>query len=198
MLPELTMLDNYRHLHFIGIGGSGISALAHLALAHGLKVSGSDLGANPTTDDLKKAGALILIGHHQQHLHELCELVIYSEAIDRNNNPEFLEARKRGLPCLSYFQALGQLTAHKKTLIVTGTHGKTTTTAMLGQALLHAGQDPTVIVGSRVPAFENRNIHIGHSQLLVAEGCEYRRSFLNFQPHGVFTAELRMGACGLL
>lgn len=179
------MLDNYRHIHFIGIGGSGISALAYLALAHGLKVSGSDIAANPTTQNLEKEGVLIQIGHKKENLEELCELVVYSEAIDKQKNPEFLEAQRREITCLSYFQALGQMTAHKKAIVVTGTHGKTTTTAMLGQALMAAQKDPTVIVGSRVPAFGNRNIHIGHSQWLVAEGCEYRRSFLNFQPFGV-------------
>lgn len=179
------MLDNFRHIHFIGIGGSGISALAYLALAHGLKVSGSDIAANPTTENLKKEGAHIYIGHSKENLDELCELVIYSEAIDRGGNPEYLEAYKRKMQTLSYFEALGQLSAYKRTIVVAGTHGKTTTTAMLGQALIAAGEDPTVIVGSRVPAFDNRNIQIGHSQWMVAEGCEYRRSFLHFQPFGM-------------
>lgn len=179
------MLDNFRHIHFIGIGGSGISALAYLAMAHELKVSGSDLAANPTTGNLEKEGAVIYIGHKKENLSELCELVIYSEAIDKEKNPEYIEAVKRGIPTISYFEALGQLSARKKTIVVAGTHGKTTTTAMLGQALITAKEDPTVIVGSRVPAFENRNIQIGHSQWLVAEGCEYRRSFLHFQPFGV-------------
>lgn len=185
MLPELNMLDNFRHIHFIGIGGSGISALAYLAIAHGIKVSGSDIAANPTIENLEKEGAIIHIGHKKENLDELCELVIYSEAIDKEKNPEYLEAIKRGLQLMSYFEALGQLSTHKKTIVVAGTHGKTTTTAMLGQALKAAKEDPTVIVGSRVPAFENRNIHIGHSEWLVAEGCEYRRSFLHFQPFAV-------------
>jgi UDP-N-acetylmuramate--alanine ligase len=179
------MLDNFRHIHFIGIGGSGISALAYLALAHNLKVSGSDLTANPTTENLAKEGAHIHIGHNKENLDELCELVIYSEAIDRGNNIEYLEAYKRRIKTLSYFEALGQLSAYKRTIVVAGTHGKTTTTAMLGQALIAAGEDPTVIVGSRVPAFDNRNIQIGHSQWLVVEGCEYRRSFLHLEPFGV-------------
>lgn len=179
------MLDNFRHLHFIGIGGSGISALAYQALAHGLKVSGSDMGENPTTEALKKAGATIYSGHKAEHLDENCELLLYSEAISRSENPEFLEAERRGIRTMSYFEALGEMSAKRKTIVVTGTHGKTTTTAMLGLALIGAGEDPTVIVGSRVPAFEHRNIHSGHSQWLVAEGCEYRRSFLSFKPFGV-------------
>lgn len=179
------MLDNFRHIHFIGIGGSGISALATLARLHGLQVSGSDVAENKTTKQLIKEGIKIVIGHREDNLSPLVELVIYTEAIDKKNNPEFLVAKKRGVLLLSYFEALGELSKHKKTIIVTGTHGKTTTTAMLGQALIEAGLDPTVIVGSQVPAFENRNIRVGHSQWLVVEGCEYRRSFLSLHPHGV-------------
>lgn len=179
------MLDNFRHVHFIGIGGSGISALAYLALAHNIKVSGSDTSQNPTIDKLTGEGVVIHIGHAKRNVGELCELVIYTEAIDRQKNPEYLEAERRGIPMLSYFQALGRLSQSKKTIVVSGTHGKTTTTAMLGEALINAKTDPTVIVGSRVPAFGNKNICIGHSEWLVAEGCEYRRSFLNFQPFGV-------------
>lgn len=185
MLPEPNMLDNFRHIHFIGIGGSGISALAYLAMAHGLKVGGSDIAPNPTTENLEKEGAIIRIGHAKENVGELCELVIYSEAIDKEENSEYLEAIKRKIPTLSYFEALGQLSINKKTIVVAGTHGKTTTTAMLGQALIAAGEDPTVIVGSRVPAFENRNIRIGHSQWLVVEGCEYKRSFLHLEPFAV-------------
>ena len=179
------MIDNFRHIHFIGIGGSGISALAWLALSHGIKVSGSDMGENPTIKKLRAEGAEIFVGHRAENLNEMAELVIYTEAIDRGNNPEFLAAEKAGVRRLSYFQALGEMSAHKKTIVVTGTHGKTTTTAMLGQALIKAGIDPTVIVGSSVRAFEGRNIHVGHSQWMVVEGCEYRRSFLSFKPFGM-------------
>ena len=179
------MLDNSRHIHFIGIGGSGISALAYRAIAQGIKVSGSDIGENPSTIKLKAEGADVFIGHKKENLGELCELVVYSEAIDKEKNPEYLAAEERGVKTISYFQALGEMSANKKTIVVAGTHGKTTTTAMLGHALMEAGEDPTVIVGSRVPAFDNRNIRIGHSQWLVAEGCEYKRSFLHLEPFGV-------------
>lgn len=185
MVPETTMLDNSRHIHFIGIGGSGISALAYRALARGIKVSGSDMGQNPTTQKLKAEGAEVFVGHRKENLGEMCELVVYSEAIDKEKNPEYLAAKQKGIRAISYFETLGEMSAHKKTIVVAGTHGKTTTTAMLGQALMEAGEDPTVIVGSRVSAFENRNILIGHSQWLVAEGCEYRRSFLHLKPFGV-------------
>ncbi len=143
------------------------------------------MGTNPTTQKLKAEGAEVFIGHKPENLNELCELVVYSEAIDKNKNPEYLAAKEREIRTISYFEALGEMSASKKTIVVAGTHGKTTTTAMLGQALEEAGVDPTVIVGSRVPAFDNRNIRIGHSEWLVAEGCEYRRSFLHMQPFGI-------------
>jgi len=185
ILPELNMLNNFTHIHFIGIGGSGISALAYLALAHDIKVSGSDITKNLNTESLEANGAKIYIGHKAENLNNQTELVIYSEAIDKTNNPEFLSAKQKGLITINYFSALGSLSAQKKTIVITGTHGKTTTTAMLGQALMETEIDPTVIVGSRVPAFENKNIKIGHGKWLVVEGCEYRRNFLNLKPFGV-------------
>jgi len=179
------MIKTFKSIHFIGIGGSGISALAYWFLAQGKKVSGSDAGGNRTTEDLKRQGVPLFRGHDTKQLPKETDLVIYTQAIDKTSNPEYLEAQKQDIECLSYFEALGQLSKTKKTIAVAGTHGKTTTTAMLGQALTEAGLDPTVIVGSRVPAFENRNIHVGQSDWLVAESCEYRRSFLHLQPFGM-------------
>jgi UDP-N-acetylmuramate--alanine ligase len=178
------MLDKFRHIHFIGIGGSGISSIAHLALAHGLKVTGSDSADSAVIKALKKHGARIVIGHKKENVNELTEIVVYTEAIDKNTNPEFLEAKRLDIPVLSYFEAIGEISKNKKTVAVIGTHGKTTTTAMLGQALISAGLNPTVIVGSLVKAFDNTNIHIGHSEWFVVEGCEYRRSFMSLQPFG--------------
>ena len=182
------MLDKFRHIHFIGIGGSGISAIAYLALAHGLKVSGSDITESPMTGPLRKEGVDVQIGHKKENLDGLAELVIYTEAIDQKTNPEFLEAKKRNIPTLSYFEAIGEISKKKKTIAIIGTHGKTTTVAMLGQALAKTDIDPTVILGSQVPAFDNRNIRIGHSEWFVIEGCEYRRSFMSLHPFGATLA----------
>ncbi len=185
------MFKGYKHIHYIGIGGSGLSALAYLALQKGLTVSGSDGSASATTDDLVRLGATLYMGSHRaEHLPVGAEAVIYTEAIDKATNPEFLEAQRRGLPCLAYFEALGQMSREYRTVAVCGTHGKTTTTAMLGQALMATGLDPTVIVGTRVPAFGGRNLRVGGSPaggagILVAEACEYRRSFLHLEPFGV-------------
>lgn len=172
-------------IHFIGIGGIGISALASWALAEGKKVTGSDASDSALIADLKTQGAKISIGHFSENVGADVELVVYTEAIDANTNPELGRAKELGIPTLSYFQALGKISEGKKTIAVAGTHGKTTTTAMLGLALIEAGQDPTVIVGSKVREFGNRNIRIGKSDLLVVEACEYRRSFLNLSPFGV-------------
>lgn len=178
------MLNKFRNIHFIGIGGSGISAIAYLALSKGLKVNGSDVAESPMTEPLRKNGANVNIGHKKENLDEMAELVIYTEAIDKKTNPEFLEAKKREIPTLSYFEAIGEISKSKKTIAIIGTHGKTTTTAMIGQALIKTNIDPTVILGSQVKAFNNKNIHIGYSEWFIIEGCEYRRSFMSLHPFG--------------
>ncbi len=185
------MLDK-KHIHFIGVGGIGISALAYLALESGKTVHGSDSNTSAITDDLKANGAEIFVGHSRDNVSNKCDLVIYTEAIDKATNEEYLKAEELGIPTLSYFQALGQLTHTKKAIVVTGTHGKTTTTAMLGQALVEDDLDPTVIVGTKVRAFNNRNIRIGKDDLMVVEGCEYRRSFLSLHPFGVVLLNIEL------
>ncbi|PIZ70555.1 UDP-N-acetylmuramate--L-alanine ligase [Candidatus Peregrinibacteria bacterium CG_4_10_14_0_2_um_filter_43_11] len=178
------MFRNYHHIHFIGIGGSGISALAHLALAEGKRVTGSDGGESLFTHAVREAGGEVMMGHHADHVSNDVDLVIYTEAIDKTNNPELEVSNDRRIKTMTYFQALGEFSATKKTIVVAGTHGKTTTTAMLGLALIKAGMDPTVIVGSAVPAFGGKNLSIGIGDWLVVEACEYRRSFLNLHPFG--------------
>jgi len=178
-------MKQYKNIHFIGIGGIGISALAYLALEEGKKVSGSDSVASALTDDLIEKGAHMSIGHDENYVDENTELVIYTEAIDKKNNPEYLRALDLGIPTLSYFEALGQISRTKKTIAVIGTHGKTTTTAMLGLALIECGFDPLVIVGSKVREFDGKNIKIGKGDLFAVEGCEYRRSFLSLSPFGI-------------
>lgn len=179
------MFNSAKNLHFIGIGGSGISALAHLARQENRDVSGSDVAENETLNQLRSEGVQIYVGHDKNHLNQAAELVIYSQAIDLSNNPEYLEAKARNLPTMSYFEALGELSKQKKTVVVTGTHGKTTTTAMLGQSLIELGLDPTVIVGSRVPYFGDRNLHVGKSEWFIVEGCEYRENFSSLEPFGM-------------
>ncbi len=178
-------MEDYKKIHFIGIGGIGISALAYLSLAEGKQVTGSDVADSALLDDLHKNGATVIVGHDGDLVTEDTDLVVYTEAIDPLADPEYQKAKTLGIPLLSYFQALGQVSRTKRTVAVVGTHGKTTTTAMLGLALINAGLDPAVIVGSKLKEFGQKNLYIGEGDLFVVEGCEYRRSFLSLRPFGV-------------
>ncbi len=174
---EILNKNNY---HFIGIGGIGISAIARMLKMQGKNVSGSDTSHSEITDDLEKLGIKIYIGQKAENLDDNVEAVIYTIAIP-NDNRELQKARNSGLPCMSYPEALGELSKNMYTIAISGTHGKTTTTAMIGHILEKAGLDPTIIVGSKMLG-ENTNFHAGKSQYLVVEACEYRRSFLNIWP----------------
>jgi len=169
-------------IHFIGIGGIGISALAQYYLAKGHKIKGSDLASSEIIDLLKKSGAEIFIGLHSvKNLLEDKDLVIYSPAVT-SNNPEFQKAKKLNIKTQSYPQALGDLTKDYFTIAVSGTHGKSTTTAMISLILIKAGLDPTVIIGTRLKEFGNTNFRAGKSKYLVIEADEWQASFLNYWP----------------
>lgn len=169
-------------IHFIGLGGIGVSALARYYLGQGGQVSGSDLALSEITRDLKKKGAAVFSGPHKaSNLKKDIDLVVYSPAVAKNN-PELREAEKRGLKIQSYPQALGELTKRYFTIAVSGTHGKSTTTAMLGLLLAKAGLDPTVIVGTKVKEFGDSNCRLGKSKYLVIEADEHFASFLNYRP----------------
>lgn len=169
-------------IHFIGIGGIGVSALAEYYLEKGNKVSGSDLVSSEITESFEKKGAKIFIGKHKsKNITEDMDLVIHSPAVP-SDNPELKEARKLNIKTQSYPQALGELTKKYFTIAVSGTHGKSTTTAMLGLLLTQAGLDPTVIVGTKVKEFQGSNCRVGKSKFLVIEACEHEESFLNYWP----------------
>ncbi len=169
-----------RQIHFIGIGGIGISALARLALETGKIVTGSDQSTSLITNELERLGAKIFIGHRAEQVGPGTDLVVYTIAVP-DYNPELERARELGLTTISYPQALGLVSADKYTIAVSGTHGKTTTTAMIAKILIAAGLDPTVIVGSLFKDSKSNFIQ-GKSDYLVVEACEYRRSFLNLSP----------------
>ncbi len=169
-------------IHFIGIGGIGVSALAQYYLAQGHQVSGSDLVSSEITDALRKKGAKLLIGKQKaENLPKDVQTVIYSPAV-KSDNPELKGARKLGIKRLSYPESLGELTKKYFTIAVSGAHGKSTTTAMIGLLLAKAGLDPTVIVGTKLKEFGNTNFRMGHSKYLVIEACEHEESFLNYSP----------------
>ena len=175
---------DYNSYHFIGIGGIGISAIARMLYLRGKKVSGSDNSESEITEDLKKLGIPVSIGHKAENLSKEAEAVIYTIAIPEEN-PELKEAQKRKIACVSYPEALGELSKKMFTIAISGTHGKTTTTAMVGHILKKAGLDPTIIVGSKMlggTKEESTNFIAGKSQHLIVEACEYQRSFLNLYP----------------
>ena len=186
-------------IYFIGIGGIGVSALAQYYLEKGHKVNGSDLVSSETTRLLKKKGAKILIGKHKaKNLPKGVDLVVYSPAIQKNN-PELKRAYKlksniqypiSNIQIKSYPQALGDLTKKYFTIAVCGTHGKSTTSAMIALILIKAGLDPTVILGTKLKEFEKTNFRMGNQYpipniqypILVIEADEWQASFLNYWP----------------
>ncbi|MCK4781912.1 UDP-N-acetylmuramate--L-alanine ligase [Candidatus Parcubacteria bacterium] len=168
-------------VHLIGIGGIGVSALAQYYLAKGREVSGSDLARSEITDLLDKKGAEVFIGQKAKNISQDIDLVVYSPAV-QEDNPELKQARKLGIKCQTYPEALGDLTKKHFTIAVAGTHGKSTTSSMLAMVLIKAGLDPTVIIGTKLKEFGNSNFRIGKSKYLIIEACEYEESFLNYLP----------------
>jgi UDP-N-acetylmuramate--alanine ligase len=168
-------------VHFIGIGGIGTSALARWFLAHNCEVSGSDAAVSETTSDLKNQGVKVFISHRPENLPKTANLAIFSAAVPLSN-PEVQKAKELGIPVKSYAEALGNLTKQYKTIAVSGAHGKSTTTALLSLVLIKAGIDPTVIIGTKLKEFNERNFRNGKSNWLVMEADEYHKSFLNYSP----------------
>ena len=160
-------------IHFIGIGGIGVSALAKYYLKKGHRITGSDLVSSEITEAIKKLGAKIFIGGNK--VLKNADLIIYSPAVKIKN-------LKLKIPALSYPEALGELTKQHFTIAISGTHGKSTTTAMIGLLLAKAGLDPTVIVGTKLKEFNNSNCRVGKSKYLVIEADEHFASFLNYWP----------------
>ena len=173
--------------HFVGIGGIGMSALAQMLAGQGVVVSGSDRSAGPVTELLEEKGIRVQIGHAAENVPTDADVVVYSDAVPEGN-PERARARELEIRQLSYFCMLGEVSkglpagqAGKKTIAVAGTHGKTTTTGMLGKILIDAGVSPTVVVGSIVKDF-NSNFVQGDSDIFVVEACEYRDHLLELSP----------------
>lgn len=169
-------------IHFIGIGGIGVSALAKYYLSKGWQVSGSDLCSSEITRALKKEGAKIFIGsHNAKNLPKDTDFVVFSPAVQKTNH-ELKKARKIKAQILSYPEALGELTKRYFTIAVTGTHGKSTTSSMIGLLLSKAGLDPTVILGTKLKEFNDCNCRVGKSVYLVIEADEHFASFLKYFP----------------
>lgn len=176
----MSLLDK-KHFHFIGIGGIGVSSLAQILHTKGKIVSGSDNFPSELTKSLKKNGIKVSDKHDEKNITKKHQLVIYSPAVP-SNNPELKKAKELAIPCLSYPEALGELSKEYFTIAIAGTHGKSTTTAMTSLILMAGKFDPTVVIGTKLRELKNKNFRVGKSKYLVIEACEYRRSFLHFRP----------------
>jgi len=168
-----------QRVHFIGIGGIGMSGIAEILLTMGYPVSGSDLRSNAVTERLQGMGAKIFLGHDAANARD-ADVVVTSSAVARSN-PEVVEARSRKTPIIHRAEMLAELMRLKYGIAIAGMHGKTTTTSMVASVLAGGGLDPTVVVGGRVDALGS-NARLGNSRYLVAEADESDRSFLKLSP----------------
>jgi len=166
-------------MHFVGIGGIGMSSLAEVLLDSGYPVTGSDLKASPITERLAARGAIIYVGHAAANLAG-AKAVVFSSAV-KQDNPEMIEARRRKLPLIPRGELLAELMRQKYGIAIAGSHGKTTTTAMVAAILIHAGLDPTILVGGRM-GINGSNARLGKSDYLVVESDESDGSFLKLAP----------------
>lgn len=175
-----SLLDNIKRIHFIGIGGSGMCPIAEILRSEGFILSGSDMNEGETLDRIKSYGIKVYMGHKAENI-EGAELVVYSAAI-KEQNPERVAAKEQGIPCIERSVMLGIVTRrYKRSIAVSGTHGKTTTTAMLSQILIGSGFDPSAIIGGKLP-FIGGNSYVGQSDIIVCEACEYVDTFLQLNP----------------
>jgi UDP-N-acetylmuramate--alanine ligase len=175
------LLDNIKRIHFIGIGGSGMCPLAEIMHSEGFELSGSDMNEGDTLDRIKSYGIKVYMGHRAENI-EGAELVVYTAAV-KKDNPELVAAKEQGIPAIERSVMLGIVTRrYNRSIAVSGTHGKTTTTAMLSQVLIGSGFDPSAIIGGKLP-FIGGNSYVGHSDIIVCEACEYVDTFLELTPY---------------
>ncbi|MDB8794375.1 UDP-N-acetylmuramate--L-alanine ligase [Romboutsia sp. 1001216sp1] len=168
-------------IHFIGIGGISMSALAEICLNKGYKVSGSDSNESYLLDKLRSQGANIFIGHEKEHLTDDVDMVVYTAAV-HDDNAELIAAREKNKLVVNRATFLGQIMReYKNSIAISGTHGKTSTTSMLSTIFQYADLDPTILVGGNLSSIGG-NVKIGNSDHFITEACEYVDSFLNFNP----------------
>jgi UDP-N-acetylmuramate--alanine ligase len=173
------MLGRTRHIHFVGIGGIGMSGIAELLTNLGYEVSGSDMKRSDVTDRLARLGVRVFIGHDASHV-GATDVVVVSSAI-KADNPEIAEAARRLIPVVPRAEMLAELMRLRYGMAIAGAHGKTTTTSMVALVLERAGLDPTAVIGGRLSAFGS-NARLGRGEYMVAEADESDRSFLKLSP----------------
>ncbi len=168
-------------VHFIGIGGISMSGLAEILHDRGFKVSGSDMKSSPLTEHLESLGISVQVPQKRENIVPGIELCVYTAAISEDN-PEFQEVKRQNIPMMTRAELLGRIMKnYKEAINVSGTHGKTTTTSMIGEILMEAQMDPTITVGGMMKDIGG-NLRVGKSDVFLAEACEYTNSFLSFFP----------------
>ena len=173
------MKHKVKHIHFVGIGGSGMNGIAEVLLNLGFQVSGSDIGVNAATKRLKKLGATVYLGHDEQNLTD-ADAVVVSTAV-KADNPEVLAARERRIPVVPRAMMLAELMRLRQGIAVAGTHGKTTTTSLTASVLARGGFDPTFVIGGKLNS-SGTNAKLGTGEFIVVEADESDASFLHLQP----------------
>lgn len=176
---EVPEMRRIRRIHFIGIGGAGMSGIAEVLINQGYEISGSDIKASSVTERLQNKGAIIFIGHAAENIVG-ANVIVNSSAVN-NSNPEIVHARELRIPIVRRAEMLAELMRYRHGIAVAGTHGKTTTTSLLASVLAAANQDPTFIIGGLVNS-TGTNAQLGASRYLVAEADESDASFLHLQP----------------
>lgn len=175
------ILEKVKKIHFIGIGGSGMCPLAEILFSEGFELTGSDCNESDTLERIKAMGIKVYNGHFADNVKDT-ELVVYTAAV-KSDNPELVAAKKLGIPCLERSVMLGIVTRrYNRSVAVAGTHGKTSTTAMISQILIGSGFDPSAIIGGKLPAIGG-NSYVGESDIIVCEACEYVDTFLELNPY---------------
>ncbi len=187
-MEKRSLFQNSMRIFCIGIGGIGLSALACYYKHEGHEVTGSDKADSPLIAMLRKEGISVSIGEEKDVITDDITMVVYTIAI-ADSNSQFIRAKELGIICKTYPEALGEITKEKKTIAICGTHGKTTTTAMMYYALKACGINPTVIIGSLLSG-TGTNFIAGDSDYMVVEACEYKRSFLNLHPTHVLVTNI--------
>jgi UDP-N-acetylmuramate--alanine ligase len=175
------MFSSIKKVHFVGLGGIGMSGIAEILLDQGFKVSGSDKALSEVTERLQSLGAEIFEGHRAGNVREDVDALVYSSAVPLDN-PEVLEAQRRKIPVIRRAEMLAEVMRLKYGIGVAGTHGKTTTTSMISLVLMEGGLDPTVIVGGKLSGLGGTNARLGHGEFIVVEADEFDRSFLSITP----------------
>ena len=174
------LLHKVKQIHFVGIGGSGMSPLAEILHSRGYRITGSDVNESDNVERIKALGIPVVMEQKAENI-ENAELIVYTAAVNPKN-PELVAAKEKGLPVLERGKLLGMIThEYSKTVAVAGTHGKTTTTSMISQILLQSNFDPTLFIGGRLPAI-NANGRGGSSDIMVCEACEFQDHYLSMAP----------------